>query len=238
MNINDLVDNNGNLFNPDLHVTRANGKPKLTKLGRLRLKPKKNNSSLFENTEKIEKIEDFNEFDSSDFMPENDTIKARNDALLQQVRAENAEKEAQKEAENSAYEYEKEQQAKFASSSAKIKEKNEYLAHVCAGLFLNAGVAFVGSKFRPVINDKVDEYNELHGDFKMYLETVPDFDIPPGWALAIGLGGYTIKHMKGETEKETLWHKTKDWFSRKKAQWNLNKQMRQAQTKKEAESDH
>jgi hypothetical protein len=235
-----LRDSFGNSFDPELHAVTRRNKPKLTKHGKLRVKPflsKKAQERAGAEPATIQndsKQEAFSSAPAETFLPES-TIRSRNEDILNNLRAERAteqERAQEEEKQERAQEEEKQEQAK---QEEQTKLQTQGLAEVCTGLFISAGTALVGSKFQP--SEKTTEREDLRLQFEAYLSTRPELDIPPGWALAIGLGMYTINHTAGPPEPNTWWQNFKNrWTLRKEAKRAQKAEAARQKAKAEAQS--
>jgi hypothetical protein len=65
-------------------------------------------------------------------------------------------------------------------------------------VFFASGEGIFGPDWAPEQN----EPEEIAGAFAAYFEAQQMTDLPPGWALAIALGGYALKRVNKPTVKE------------------------------------
>ena len=71
---------------------------------------------------------------------------------------------------------------------AEIDRRNT--ARISAVLFIRFGIGFFGDEWLPIKREGMDEQTEMVDLFDNYYRSKGISDLPPGWALALGLAGY------------------------------------------------
>lgn len=92
-------------------------------------------------------------------------------------------------------------------------EKAKATALLCAGLFVNTGTMILGDEFKP---EDAGEFDAVRSSFHEYFKAKGTPDIPPGLALALGLGTYCAKRWnapKFKEKRESLWMLAKRWWN-------------------------
>jgi hypothetical protein len=103
--------------------------------------------------------------------------------------------------------------AAAASQGPDIAAQCRASAEMFAGTFIGVGQMVVGEEFKP--EDK-GEQDALVSSFNQYFIAKGNPDIPPGIALALGLGVYTFKRWnapKFKEKRESLWMLAKRWYN-------------------------
>jgi hypothetical protein len=86
------------------------------------------------------------------------------------------------------------------SATLQASPQNEVTAKLCANVLINGGVQLFGPHWAPI--DK-QEGDSLKGAFKDYFDSIGGVDLPPGIALVIAVGMYTLPRvMHEETQKK------------------------------------
>jgi hypothetical protein len=86
------------------------------------------------------------------------------------------------------------------SATLPVSPQNEVTAKLCANILINGGVQLFGPHWAPI--DK-QEGDSLKGAFKDYFDSIGGVDLPPGIALVIAVGMYTLPRvMHEETQKK------------------------------------
>ena len=98
---------------------------------------------------------------------------------------------------------------------------------VAAALLINLGVGVFGDEFIPEKSDQVDERAYLENAFGEYFIATGRTDLPPGWALAIAVGTYTLPRFTRPKTRSKL-AALRDWAVGKFFAWRSKKAMKEA----------
>lgn len=71
-------------------------------------------------------------------------------------------------------------------------QHRRYISEISATGFIKLGLLIFGEEWLPRKDEKIDEHGELCMQFERYYSVKGVSDIPPGAALAIGLGSYAL----------------------------------------------
>jgi len=117
------------------------------------------------------------------------SIKAGTPPPLQYERATKAETRAEAANEKSSTSVEPDIENKAA------RAKRRYVASVATSIFIKTGVGLFGEEWLPKKERGIDEQAELVDLWDEYLKAKGLEDLPPGVALALGLGGYAAMRL-------------------------------------------
>jgi hypothetical protein len=96
---------------------------------------------------------------------------------------------------------------------AEIQRRNT--ARISAAVFIRFGVGFFGDEWLPMKRDGLDEQEDLTNSFDEYYKSKGVSDLPPGWALALGLLGYAAVRLhlpKTQTRMQIVFLSLKQWL--------------------------
>lgn len=90
-----------------------------------------------------------------------------------------------------------------------------------ANVFMGLGVALGGDEWKPIADKErgIDEREYLETVFADYFEATGKTDIPPGWALTIGVAGYALPRLgmpKTQARAKGVFGKIKLWWINRK----------------------